>query len=222
MMTAAFLAMSFLVLAMVLVEAQKRPRHWYGTLKIIASLLFVVTGIVVLDDVPGAPLARPLFIVALVLSFVGDVALVPKGHKRIFQLGLGAFLLAHIVYIPAFAVRGIDVVVTALVAAVMLVPVALVLRWLKGHVKGGLWPAVAVYVVVISVMFCVAAGAVSFGMTNSVGVTPGLLIGALAFWLSDITVARERFVRHSFVNRLLGIPLYFFAQLALIAGYQLS
>ncbi|HEY1097808.1 MAG TPA: lysoplasmalogenase family protein [Myxococcota bacterium] len=221
MLTAATLAMTFLVLAMILVEAQQRPRHWYGALKIVASLLFVITGVVVVDDVPGVPGARPLFLAALLLSFVGDVALVPRGHKRIFQVGLVSFLLAHIVFIPAFAVRGIDVVATAIVGAVMLLPLIAVLRWLKRHVKGSMWGAVAAYVVVISVMFSVAIGSVVAGTTSNVGVTPMLAIGALSFWLSDVTVARERFIAHSFINRLLGIPLYFFAQLALIAGYQL-
>ena len=221
MMTAGFLLMTVLILAMILVEAQKRPRRVYGTLKIIASLLFVVLGFVIVDDVPGQPLARPLFLSALVLSLIGDALLVPKGHKRVFQFGLVSFLLAHVVYVPAFIVRGVDWRVVGVVGVVMIVPLLLVMRWLRTHVQGGMWPAVAAYVVVISVMFSVAAGAVAFGATSSVGVTPAVLIGALCFWLSDISVARERFVARSFVNRLFGIPLYFYAQLALIAGYAL-
>jgi len=221
MMTAGLLLMTLLILAMILVEAQKRPRRVYGTLKIIASILFVVVGIVVVDDVSDAPLARPLFLGALVLSLIGDVLLVPKGHKRVFQIGLISFLLAHVVYIPAFIVRGVDWRVVGVVGVVMVLPLVLVMRWLRAHVKGGMWPAVVAYVVVISVMFSVAAGAVSFGLTSSTGVTPAVLIGALCFWLSDISVARERFVAHGFVNRLFGIPLYFYAQLALIAGYAL-
>jgi hypothetical protein len=42
---------------------------------------------------------------------------------------------------------------------------------------------------------------------------PIALGGAIAFYLSDLSVARDRFVAPGFVNRLWGIPLYYFAQL---------
>jgi hypothetical protein len=38
-------------------------------------------------------------------------------------------------------------------------------------------------------------------------------VGALAFTASDVSVARDRFVKHEFVNRAWGLPLYFGAQL---------
>ena len=42
-----------------------------------------------------------------------------------------------------------------------------------------------------------------------------MLTGALAFAISDLAVARERFVTPSFVNGAWGLPLYFAAQLTL-------
>jgi hypothetical protein len=33
-----------------------------------------------------------------------------------------------------------------------------------------------------------------------------------SFYLSDIFVARQRFVQHSFLNRLIGLPLYYLGQ----------
>lgn len=219
MITAAFLLMAVLVLAMILVEAQQRPRMVYGTLKIIASLWFFVVGLVVVGDVPDMPAARPLLLIALGLSVLGDVLLVPKGSKRVFQLGLVSFLLAHVMFVPAFIVRGVDWSVVVVVSAVLLLPLVLVLRWLRAHVRGGLWPAVVAYVVVVTGMLAVATGAAAHGQTAPHGVSMALFFGAFCFWASDLTVARERFVVHSFVNRLFGIPLYFFAQLAIIAGY---
>lgn len=219
MITTAFLVMTVLVLAMVLAEAQQRPRMVYGTLKIIASLWFFVVGVVVVDDVEGIPSARPLLLLALALSVLGDVLLVPKGSKRVFQLGLVSFLLAHVMFVPAFVVRGVDWSVVAAVSALLAVPVLVVMRWLRGYVRGGLWPAVVAYVVVVTGMLAVACGATAHGQTAPHGVSMALFFGAFCFWASDLTVARERFVVHSFVNRLLGIPLYFFAQLAIIAGY---
>jgi uncharacterized membrane protein YhhN len=45
-----------------------------------------------------------------------------------------------------------------------------------------------------------------------------ILIGALAFFLSDLSVARNRFVAPGFVNRLWGLPLYYAAQLLLASS----
>jgi hypothetical protein len=45
-----------------------------------------------------------------------------------------------------------------------------------------------------------------------------LLAGAVLFALSDVFVARDRFVHSGFANRQWGLPLYFLAQLILAAS----
>jgi hypothetical protein len=42
-----------------------------------------------------------------------------------------------------------------------------------------------------------------------------ILIGAFLFYLSDISIARDRFIEPSFTNRLWGLPLYYGAQILL-------
>jgi len=42
-----------------------------------------------------------------------------------------------------------------------------------------------------------------------------IALGAAMFALSDVSVARDRFVAKAFVNRAWGLPLYFAAQLIL-------
>jgi uncharacterized membrane protein YhhN len=64
-------------------------------------------------------------------------------------------------------------------------------------------------VAVISAMVATAAGAFGAGAGGL------LLAGALAFFASDLAVARERFVERSFANKLWGLPLYYGAQLLL-------
>ena len=49
-----------------------------------------------------------------------------------------------------------------------------------------------------------------------------LAVGALAFTASDVSVARDRFVKHEFVNRAWGLPLYFGAQLLLAVTPSLT
>jgi len=43
-------------------------------------------------------------------------------------------------------------------------------------------------------------------------------VGAVLFFLSDLLVARDRFVAPGFGNRLLGLPLYYAAQLLLASA----
>jgi hypothetical protein len=40
-------------------------------------------------------------------------------------------------------------------------------------------------------------------------------IGALSFYFSDIFVARQRFLKAEFINRLVGLPLYYGGQFLL-------
>lgn len=148
-------------------------------------------------------------LVGLVLSAVGDVLLIPKESPRAFLAGLAAFLLGHVAYSVAFAVRGLDAV-TAVVALLAVLALALAaLRWLLPHVAPEMRPPVLAYLAVISGMLVCAAGTVGHAGR------PAIFAGAFAFYLSDLAVARQRFVARSFWNQAWGLPLYFGAQLAL-------
>jgi uncharacterized membrane protein YhhN len=141
---------------------------------------------------------------ALAFSMLGDVLLIPAST---LLFGLGAFLVGHLLFAAAFVARGVSLPVTAgaaVVAAAIAVPVA---RWLLPHVKGGMRAPVLAYMTAISAMVSLAAG------TYALRAAPLLLGGALAFYFSDLSVARDRFVKQAFVNRLWGIPLYYGAQL---------
>jgi uncharacterized membrane protein YhhN len=69
-------------------------------------------------------------------------------------------------------------------------------------------PVVA-YVAVISLMLVTAMGASAAAGRAAIGV------GATCFYLSDLHVARNRFVSESFWNKSWGLPLYYAAQLIL-------
>lgn len=149
--------------------------------------------------------------VGLVLSAVGDVLLIPKQSQRAFLAGLGSFLLGHVAYTFAFAVRGLDPVTVAVAMVAVLALGLTVLRRLLVHVPEKMRRPVLAYIVVISAMLVCAAGTVGrAGM-------PAIFVGAFAFYLSDLAVARQRFVQKSFANKAWGLPLYFAAQL-LLAG----
>ena len=145
-------------------------------------------------------------LVALALSWWGDVLLIPRERPRVFRAGVLAFLAGHLAYVAAFVVRGVDVAGLGIALAAMAVPALLVRRWLAGRVPGELRGAVQAYIVVISVMFACALA------THRAEPAWLVVAGAGLFWLSDLFVARDRFVARGFVNRLAGLPLYFAGQ----------
>lgn len=145
--------------------------------------------------------------VALVLSWFGDVFLMFRGSKPSFKAGIAAFLLGHVGFIVAFVVGGVTPLWSAAATVPVIAVALLVLRWLRPHVGDDMRGAVLAYVAVISVMVIAAAG------TPSAGQPVLRLVGACAFFCSDLAVARERFVVSSYVNRLWGLPLYYAAQL---------
>jgi len=54
---------------------------------------------------------------------------------------------------------------------------------------------------------------VSLAVAASVAALPPIVaIGAVAFALSDVSVARDRFIERDVVNKAWGLPLYYFAQ----------
>lgn len=160
---------------------------------------------------PGTPYGQWI-LAGLALSALGDVLLIPKGAKAFFAAGLGAFLLGHLAYTGAFALRGLEVRAAAAAAAPVAGASMLALRYLWPHVQRkapALQYPVLVYVAIISTMVVCAAGTV--GKAGNLAI----LVGAAMFYASDLAVARHRFVAATFTNKLWGTPLYFAAQLVL-------
>ena len=146
-------------------------------------------------------------LVALGLSWLGDVLLIPKGAKGAFLGGLAAFLAGHVAYVVAFVLHGVDPMVTALALVPAGVAAATVGRSLVGAAPPKLRTPVVGYVAVISAMVAAAAG------TFGAGGAATLPLGAILFYISDLGVARERFVKQSLWNRMVTLPLYYGAQL---------
>lgn len=195
-MTATWIALvAVLVVAHLLAESRgaRIPR---ALTKVAASLGFVLLALTrgVEGAVEGGILA------GLVLSVAGD-ALLLSSRRAAFFAGLVAFLLAHVAYAGAFAAVS-DPAPWA--AVPILAALGVVLRWLWPHL-GAMRGPVVVYCLVISAMLWLALGVHR----------PEIRLGAALFYASDLFVARDRFIRPSFDNRLIGLPLYYAAQVLL-------
>jgi len=194
-----------LSVAALLVAVRRGSKAGEWVLKPIASTGFCVSALQhgALDSRYGL-----LIYLGLCLSWWGDVLLIPKTRGS-FLLGLGAFLLAHVAYVAAFVARGVSFSAAVAGLVVLTVPFVAVARWLLPKVPAPMLLPVRAYMLVITAMVaCAFATAVAHG-------GGAILAGALAFYLSDLSVARDRFVAPGFDNKLWGWPLYFGAQLVL-------
>lgn len=174
--------------------------------KVPASLAFIAYGWQngALD---GHPDGLAMF-VALWLCAAGDWFLLSRAKKS-FLAGIGAFLLGHVGYLVVFFIMGVHWPALAVAALVIAVVSARVWAWVGPH-AGTLKPAVAAYVVVISMM---VTAAVASAVLDPSPRRLTLLAGAIVFFVSDLCVARDRFVSPGPANRLVGLPLYYAAQL---------
>jgi len=197
----------FLVALLIAEKRDSRAGIWIA--KPIAALGYLVLAISVgaLETAYGQ-----LIFAALVLSFFGDVFLIPDKSPPAFKIGILSFLLGHVAYTVAFATRDIDWIIAVCAAILVATVAAFVLRWLIPHVGGDLIVPVYAYVAVISMMLVFASGA-SWAESRS-----DIFAGAFLFYLSDLAVARDRFVHPGFWNRAWGLPCYFVAQLILAWG----
>ena len=148
----------------------------------------------------------------LVLSFWGDVFLIPKDRPKVFLAGLVSFLLGHVAYTVAFATRAVDFMAATIMALGCVAAAVVVLRWLRPHVEPEMRAPVQAYLLVISLMLVTATGC-AWSLAR-----PDIFAGALLFYVSDLSVARDRFVAPGFWNGAWGLPAYFGGQLVLAYG----
>jgi uncharacterized membrane protein YhhN len=86
--------------------------------------------------------------------------------------------------------------------------------WLRPHLPADFVIPVTAYLGVISAMLVAALG--NAAARGEVAVA----VGAALFAVSDVSVARDRFVAPGFVNAAWGLPLYYAAQLVLASSVR--
>ncbi len=151
-------------------------------------------------------------IVGLVLGVAGDIALLGKSSGA-FLAGLVAVLLGHIAYVVGFAQLAspsswLDV---RALAPLAVGGIALAMLWPR---LGDMRVPVIAYVITIVTM---VAAAIAAARVEALPEQNRMLVlaGASLFFVSDLAVARDKFVGASFVNRAWGLPAYYAGQLLL-------
>ncbi|KPJ85660.1 hypothetical protein AMJ57_02175 [Parcubacteria bacterium SG8_24] len=179
--------------------------------KPLASLGFLLTAL--LAGAWGNPLGQLIF-VGLLLGAIGDVLLIPEGKGASFMLGMTSFLGGHVIYVYAFFAYGLFTAWSGLTIMMMVCIGGISLRIFWPRVQGILRPLLVAYIIVIGLMAVSATGMTVVHRSALYLTAAGLFVG------SDILVARDRFIRSQPVNGVIGLPMYYLAQLmfALAAG----
>lgn len=187
-----------------------------GRLGAIASKFVASTAFLAIAILSGALRSRygRILFAGLVLCWFGDMFLLGATQQS-FLAGLVSFLLAHIAYVVAFSVNGLN----AKRSIAAFLPVAaisiLVAVWLTPYLPADMIVPVRTYSFVISLMVIAAFGAKGAGGTWLIP------LGAALFYFSDLSVAAGQFVEPAFPNYAWGLPFYYIGQtlLALSARY---
>ena len=179
----------------------------------IVSKCLASTAFIAVAWFSGAAASRygRIVLAALILSWFGDMFLLGNGESW-FLAGLGSFLLAHVAYVGAFGVSGLNrrrLVLAAIPVAIVSLAAA---RWLAANVPDGMLLPVFAYTLVISVMVITAYGA---RVVNGAILVPA---GATLFYLSDLSVAFLAFGDTVFPHYVWGLPFYYTGQLLLASS----
>lgn len=184
-------------------------------LKTFASAAFVALAVV--TGAADTTFGQVLF-AGFVLSFIGDVLLL---WHATFLAGLGSFLLGHVAFAAGagtFLAKpgALSAAAPMLAGGALLMAVAATFawRWLSPHLQGFMRRAVLAYLLTIATMVVLTIGAAAAG-------APLLLpVGAILFAISDLAVARERFVAQTIRNKVWGLPFYYGAQVLIALSIE--
>ncbi|MBM4339607.1 MAG: lysoplasmalogenase [Deltaproteobacteria bacterium] len=208
-MNALIILLGIVLLCGVLYFEKKKNRIPRIIIKFLLSFLFVLTAL--LQPRP-VPVYFYYLLVGLIFCLVGDVCLALPQRKT-FMAGLVAFLLGHVLYVFSFSSLTPISHWISPGAFILVVISVLTFFWLRPHLKSMLIP-VLIYILVITIM-AVWALAVFWKSPFQIYGRALILAGALCFYVSDIFVARHRFIKEEYRNRLVGLPLYYTGQFIL-------
>ena len=168
----------------------QRRRLFYFTKPLTTGLIIALAWL----SLAAATDYRCWVLTALTACLLGDVALMFKGSPA-FVLGLGSFLIGHLLLIAAFA-SDLPLAPMALNGPLLLggggflLLVTSYAAWLLPR-TGRLWPAMLLYITALTLM--VLAALLRAGALQTSGAA-WVLLGALLFAASDSVLAWRKFV----------------------------
>jgi len=207
MLNTAIVILAFPLLAGLLFFVKKGGTRGIIMTKPLLSALFIFAAI----SMPHANQKYfGLVLAGLLFCWAGDVFLIFFSSRKLFTSGLISFLAGHIFYSIAFFTMAAPGTLPVVTAVICIALSGMIFVWLKPYLGPMMAPVIA-YITVITAMVICAASLAGNEQVNYDGRVLAFC-GASLFYISDIFVARHRFVVSASINRLIGLPLYYAAQ----------
>lgn len=163
-----------------------------------------------------------LIVIGLALGFVGDVVLMKPKVQILFMIGLGSFLIGHILYIIEFFKAIGDLGNVQPVAYLSLLVYGaffyIMIRYLKADLKEMLPPVLVYMILILTMSF--ASFALMFSSTTGAIITPWIaFVGSLNFIASDSLLANQLFKKPFKYDQSIIMVTYLIAQLCIAQAY---
>jgi uncharacterized membrane protein YhhN len=205
------LVVVFGALAVIGAETNRRWLMAFAKPVATASLLLVV-------GPPPARTVEKLVAIGILFSILGDAFLVAQS-ERAFMAGTAAFLTAQLLYATAFwELRAPERPIAPVAAVVVVVSTLLVANLWKG--AGALRPAVVVYGLAITAMVGTALGTVGGPLPPLAALCAAT--GAVLFYISDATLAWDKFKRPVKHAAILTMGVYWVGQIGIALAARIS
>jgi len=159
-----------------------------------------------------------MIITALVLSWIGDIALqLTQFNEMFFMVGLGSFLIAQLLYVIAFfSTKGQNVLFfKKIYLAVPAILYGVLIIWLLSDGLGDMKLPVTVYTIVILTMVVAAVNRKEKVNPQSFQL---VLMGAIIFVVSDTMIAINKFTQPFELARVAIMSAYITAQYLIALG----
>lgn len=202
-MTLSLIIYACIVFALLIAELREDKRAQY-LFKPLAALGFILLALQfgALKSTYGI-----IILSGLIACAMGDIFLLSRKSDNVFKAGMAAFAVGHLLYMTAFGLQfeGLDIdgyIVTGLT----LISATTFFLWLKPHLAKDMIALTLVYTAIISLMVIASIARFNYFLKYAAP------LGAILFAISDMFVARDRFVKPSPKNALAITPLYFGAQ----------
>jgi uncharacterized membrane protein YhhN len=205
------LVASFGALAIIGSETERRWLVAFAKPIATASLLLIL-------GPPPAYTVEKLVAFGIVFSIIGDGLLTVKSD-RAFMAGTGAFLTAQLLYAAAFwALRSPERPVAPVAGVVVVVSALLVVNLWRG--AGALRPAVIVYAVAITLMVSTALGTLGGPLPPPAATCAA--VGAVLFYISDATLAWDKFKRPVPRSSFVTMGVYWVGQIGIALAARMA
>ena len=167
--------------------------------------------------ITGSDRIFPPVILALFFGWLGDIFLLKIEDIRFFRLGLGSFLVGHILYIPSmmYFSGGVNITALAISALVGIALGILIFRIIRPNSEMKI-PVIAYETVII----LMAASAVQLFIARGTPFGAFAIAGGAFFLVSDTILAFFTFQKKPRIGDFLVMLTYISAQLCIVLGFS--